>query len=387
MPPKNVSSSIRGVRPSSLPVLINQLFVATQFGSLYAILPTLRDKIGASAELAGLILGAGYVGLVALNLGWSFHAAKYSNISSFWIALFLTSFGLLLTYSMRTPFLPILGRCLQGIGFAIHLIAVREYLYSQCKTIEEIIITAGQIERYNLLGIVIGPLIGVYLYQWNLLLYAIILFPFTVLIWHQFNKDTLPVPMSSFTPRRTDFPSKLASALVLAAALNVTVGYFESVWSTTLSQGGAGVYFIGISFLLVGLALILGLPITGKILTLYPKPLSWAKLAISFAPIFLLLYGYVESHIILTGIAILHSFIDSFSIVGISSATVTANSRVELRRSQGLYGAVTAFAAGSSALIASMLWAIYGRTVAWSAAALLVVLLSILSQVTQRKNH
>lgn len=361
--------------------------MAVQFSSLYAILPSLQSVGEAIPGFTGIVLGTGYIALVILNLKWVRNTPKSTTDEALARSVIVSCLGLVFTLMAQVPAIIIFGRALQGIGFAWHLISSRDFFYWRAQDLEGITERAGRIEQYNLLGTISGPLIGVYISQNIVLLSIVIIAPLVVF---QLGKErsansTRRQPMSFVAQGTLDFSNTLVPALLLGAALNVTVGFFEAIWSETLSLVGVNQEMIGVSFLLIGLALIIVLPKATEFLAKQKRPRFWASVALSIAPFFLFLYGVVGQPILLIVLAVIHSGIDAVSLVGVSASTVDARDHGTLIRSQGYYGATTAIAAGLAAWLASITLMDFGRVWTWVVAALLVTVLVAISGLLANK--
>ena len=165
-----------------------------------------------------------------------------------------------------------------------------------------------------------------------------------------------------------------AGAVVLGSAVFVMIGSFDALWALVHSDLGTTKWLANLGIMLFALPLIILGPIGGRWAQVY-GPFKIAVAGLVGGAFFMSLYGVMPTGGMIFAVAMLHAISDGFTV---SSTGVAVGMTVPEDRqagAQGVLGGAQALAAGIMAVVTGLLYDQFGRTVAYAACGIVMLVL------------
>jgi MFS family permease len=241
----------------------------------------------------------------------------------------------------------------------------------------------GRLSSMQMLGIVIGPLVGAGLYSLAGLrapFYALgaagaVVAAALVLV----DRRPLPAGAGGDLPAyRGDVPvivhprpkvtsRPVASLLLLAVAMQLPNGLYDALWSRLLTDRGAATLLIGASLTCFGIPYVLLAPLGGRLAG--RRPLVWSGVALAVASCFMASYGFVPSPVVITVLGVFEACFQAVAVPGGYAAAAAVFPDNWAATGQGWYSAAGTAAAGAAALAGASLYSAAGPGVVFAGGA------------------
>jgi MFS transporter, DHA1 family, tetracycline resistance protein len=344
--------------------------LASGYGVLFTMLDDYRDEYGISESALGAVIGigffAGFLSSVLIAPLADRGHAKRLVIAG----LVLGIVGLLLM-AVSTAVVPLLaGRFVMGIGTGTTVPAVRRIVI--VAEPERLGHNLGRLLAADVGGFALGPavsavLVGPFGIPAPFLVIAVLTFVVLVFVWQldvTETRDAVSQRLALDLLRIRPF----AGAVVLGGAAFLMIGAFDALWAVVLDDLETSTWIANAGITLFALPLIV-LATPGGRLAQRVGPFRVATVGLLLGATFMTLYGLMPSGGAMFAVAMVHALSDGLSI---SSTGVAAGMTVPAERqagAQGVLGAFETLVAGFTALVTGALYEAGGRTTAYTAAA------------------
>ncbi|MEI2654767.1 MAG: MFS transporter [Microthrixaceae bacterium] len=339
-------------------------------GVVFGLIAEIQDAHGITTPQLGLIsaslFGASLLGVLGLaHLADKGHA-RTMLLSGLALGAVSTAWFGLATHLWEF----VASRALSGIAVSLFISAGRSLVtrIDPTRAGENL----GRLAGAEITGFIIGPVVGAGLYAvgglslpfFVLSGIAAAAFVFFVVKFphHDGPEDEVPRPATRQSYRQLTGLDLLGNRKVLAAALLalavfLPVGAYDSMWSKYLHDLGASATFVGTSLTLYGVPLVL---LSGRGGRLVDRlgPMTAGKRAMTCAIPVIVAYGVLDSYWIVALTAIVEAVIQAVASPSAQAAMAKACPPDRIGAGQGLAGA---FGLSGGGLLASVAPAVYDR--------------------------
>ena len=353
-------------------------------GVLFALVAELQKVHGLSTAQLGWMSGAFFLasllGLITLA-----HLADRGHAKSLLVAALGCSAGSLLWIAVADSLWELVAaRAIEGLSFAVFAASARA-IASRIDP-ERIGANLGKLSAADIGGFVLGPVVGTALVHLGWLatpffaLSGLASVSFVLYLWfgppdsHESKLELSWVQMSGFDLLRQ---RRIFGAALLALALFLPVGIYDSLWSKYLSDLGASRDFVGTSLTLYGLPIVLLAAFSGRLVDRIGAPRGMKLAMAGIAPI-TALYGLLPTYWLVAGVAMLEAVFNSLG----GPASQTAMTKVcppdRIAAGQGLSAVLAMSGAGIVGSLAPAIYASQGSGRLFGGVAILCLLLCAL---------
>lgn len=335
-------------------------------GVVFGLIAEIQDAHGITTPQLGLIsgalFGASLIGVLGLaHFADEGHARKMllgglaiGSVSTLW-------FGLA---SQLWEF--VASRALSGIALSLFISAGRSVVarLDPSRAGENL----GKLAGAEITGFIVGPVIGAGLYAvggLSLPFFVLSAIAAAALVFFALRFPDVDTPEQEPTTlshwQRTGLDllanRRVLAAALLALAVFLPVGAYDSMWSKYLHDLGASATFVGLSLTLYGVPLVL---LSGRGGRLVDRlgPMTAGKRAIACAIPIIVVYGLLDSYWLVALTAIIEAAVQAVASPSAQAAMAQACPPDRIGAGQGLAGAVGLSGGG---LLASVAPAVYDR--------------------------
>ena len=246
----------------------------------------------------------------------------------------------------------------------------------------------GRLAAAELGGFVLGPVAGSLLYEltglrWPFLIFAA-LAGFGLLLLSRRQLPAVPAggASSAFSLSLLRNPGVVVAAL-LALAIFLPVGIYDSLWARYMEDRGAGPVFVGVTLAMYGVPFVLLASTGGRLADRFGPVRSAFACLLVIAPL-TYLYGSLESVVLIMVISLVEATAQAVAVPASQAAMAKATPDGNVAAGQGLAGALQQLGAGLMALVAAPVYGASGPAVVFGGAGLLIVLIGGIAWVIDR---
>lgn len=343
------------------------------YGSVFTLLADIRDRFGFSDGAVGLIAFAGLFTGVLSQLFLSRYSDRGHAVLMMRLGIAAATLGMAWMVFSSDLWQWITARLLLGLGSGMVGPAIRRIIITRSP--RHVGANLGRQTAFDVAGFVIGPALGAGLAQVLGLrapfivlavAYAIAIVFVGRITDDHIPSDDAPRPMRSLLR----LPA-MQSALLSAIAFYLTIGMFEALWAILLRDEGAATWLIGVTLSVFTLPMVVFAPRGGAIAQ-RRGPIAVVSVSITVAALATFAYGISPLWLII-GISGIHAIADAFTMPANQVAVAVSSPPEQLAVGQGLLGAVGLAIAALSALVGAAVYDAFGRTVIFSATAILMM--------------
>jgi len=246
----------------------------------------------------------------------------------------------------------------------------------------------GRLAAAELGGFVLGPVAGSLLYELTGLRWPFLIFAglagFGLLLLSRRQLPTVPAggAASAFSLSLLRNPGVVVAAL-LALAIFLPVGIYDSLWARYMEDRGAGPVFVGVTLAMYGVPFVLLASTGGRLADRFGPVRSAFACLLVIAPL-TYLYGSLESVVFIMVISLVEATAQAVAVPASQAAMAKATPDGNIAAGQGLAGALQQLGAGLMALAAAPVYGASGPDVVFGGAALLIVLIGGIAWVIDR---
>ncbi len=350
--------------------------LAAGYGVLFTIVDDYRSEYGISESSIGLVIGLGFIAGFISQILIAPYADRGHSKSVVVFGVLVNVVGLLLM-AKGTSLIPILiGRFVSGIGIGAAIPAVRRIVILADP--DNLGQNIGRLVAADVFGFAIGPaisavLVGPFGIPAPFIAVAVatlVLLPFVARV----PVEEAPGPNGKRLALDLLRIRPFAGAVTLGAAVFVMIGAFDALWAVVLDDLGTRDWVANIGITFFALPLILLGPAGGRLAQTF-GPFRLSAIGLLGGAMFMFTYGLLPTGGLIFAVAMVHALNDGLTV---SSSSVAAGLVVPDSRqagAQGVLGAASALAAGVTAILVGFLYENYGRTTAYTACTLLMLVL------------
>ena len=344
-------------------------------GGIFALLGELRDELGFSETGLGIAVAMGFFAAFVAQVGLARFADRGHSATMMRVGLVSVSVSMALMALATELWQFIAIRMLVGVGIGMLIPAARRLvIVSDPVNVGKNIGTMG---AFDVGGFLVGPLLaGVlaefYGYRAPFLVLAVITAAFVPSI------ARLPADPGSVTEERRVVRALLAqpgirAILTCAFGWFAMIGVFESVWAVMLTDRGAPTWLIGGTMSVIMLPMLFIAPVSGNWAQRI-GPLRIIRGGVLFVTPLFFAYGFIDSLLLLTLVAVLQGFGDAVVFPGTQVGVAIAAPDDLAASAQGLQGATLQIIAGSMALWSGFMYEQYGPKAVFGTGAAMMLL-------------
>jgi len=358
--------------------------LAAGYGVLFTMLDNFRDSYGIGEGALGLVIGVGFVaGFFSQVLIAPIADRGHARVVLL-SGMFANVAGLLLM-AAATAFIPLLlGRVVMGIGIGMAMPAIRRIVI--LSEPERLGHNLGRLLSIDVAGFAAGPLVSAALVGplgipapfIAIAVATLLTLPF---VWNR------RVPEASVEPGTTSrFAFDLlrirpfAGAVLLGSAAWLMIGAFDALWAIALADLGATQLLVSLGITLFALPLVLFGAMGGR-LAQRVGPFKVATFGLFAGAAFMFLYGQMPTAIAMFVVAMFHSVNDGFTMSGTGVAVGMVIEPDRQAGAQGVLGGIQVLTAGIAATVVGGVYEVFGRTAAYTLAAIMMVVLLVAARV------
>jgi MFS family permease len=369
--------TVEQMRPSPIVVLGSAMgLLAAGYGVLFTMLDDYRDEYGIGEAALGGVIGIGFFsGFLSQILIAPFADRGHAR------RLVLTGMALgitgLLLMALATSVVPLLvGRFVMGVGVGTAYPAVRRIIIVADP--DRLGQNLGRLLAADIGGFALGPavsavLVGPFGIPAPFVVIAALTAVAMVGVWRLHVQEATSVPTQRLALDLLRI-RPFAGAVALGCAVFLMVGAFDSLWAVVLDDLDASEWIANIGITMFALPLIV-LAAPGGRLAQRLGPFRVGTFGLLGGAVFMFLYGLAPTGGAMFAISMVHALNDGLTV---SSTGVAAGMTVPVDRqagAQGVLGGFQTLTAGFTALVTGALYEWGGRTTAYTASALAMLVL------------
>ncbi len=344
--------------------------LAAGYGVLFTIVGDYRDAYGISETAVGLIIGLGFLSAFVAQVLIAPVADRGRARAVVFAGVAVNVAGLLLM-AFGTSFGPIaFGRVISGIGIGAASPAIRRIvILAEPHRLGH---NLGRLLSAEVFGFATGPAISAALVgPMGLEAPFVVVAGATVL--------TLALTAGVRVEDRGEVSRQrfavdllhqrhVAAAVILGAAAFLMIGAFDALWDVVHEDLGTDTWLANLGITLFAIPLIVLGPVGGR-LAQRIGPYLFASVGLTIGAVFMTSYGLLPSGGWIFTFAMVHAVSDGLTIAASGVAVGMTVPEERQAGAQGLIGAAQALFAGITAIVVGGLYDGFGRTVAYSVAA------------------
>ncbi|MGI9597924.1 MAG: MFS transporter [Acidimicrobiales bacterium] len=344
---------------------------------VFTLLPAMQDKVGFPTWGFGLIAGVFFASSLVAQLVLSRFADRGRGKALLTTAIVLAISSLVWLAFGDSLFELTLARGLGGLATGCWAPAARALAIAHDP--ERAGTRLGYIAVGDTSGLVVGPLFGAFLasafsIETSFLVFAsliLLLSPVVFMSAIPADRSLSAAPRSGVKPGTLIRQRPVQQATLLAVALFLPVGLYETVWGKHISNLGGSTHIIALSVAFYGLPYMLVAPLGGRLGDRIGS-IRVALLGAAGIVIVTAITGVPRNYWILLLIGVVEAAISAVAYTNALAAMARACRPEEQATGQGLAGAASIAGAGLMALLAGPIFAIAGPVVAFATASGLV---------------
>jgi len=330
-------------------------------GAVFTMLAEFRDRLGLSESGIGLMVAMGFFAAFAGQILLARFADRghSKTMIRLGLACVVASLSWMVVATELWQFVG--ARMLLGAGIGAIFPSVRRIVIAADPA--QVGSNLGLLGSFDVSGFVVGPLVA-----------AI----FTEAIGFRAPFVVLALATASFLPFVTRLPTDagvvsherqvvrvllrrrgMQAALVVAAGWFAMIGTFEAVWAVLLTDRGAETWLIGVTLSIIVLPMIVLAPVGGRLAQRH-GPLRVAGIGVLLVVPCVVAYGFVGSLLALTLLALLQGVGDAVTFPATQVGAAMTADDSQLASAQGLLGAMLELTAGLVALVAGVVYDVWG---------------------------
>lgn len=364
-------------------------------GVVFGLIAEIQDAHGISTPELGLISGSLFAASLLGVLGLA-HLADKGHARTMLLSGLAIGAASTAWFGMATHLWEfVASRALSGIAVSLFISAGRSIVsrIDPARAGENL----GRLAGAEIAGFILGPALGVGLYRvgnlstpfFVLAGIAAVALVFFVLHFPEVDfpdvdfpevhrRDAARVSYWGLTGLDLLADRKVRAAALLALAVFLPVGAYDSMWSKYLSDLGASDVFVGTSLTLYGVPLVL---LSGRGGRLVDRlgPMSAGKRAIAGAVPIIVAYGLLHSYWLVALTAIIEAAVQAVASPSAQAAMTKACPPERLGAGQGLAGAVGLSGGGLLASVAPAVYDRFGAEVLFAGVGLMVAVIAMVA--------
>ncbi len=366
-------------------LLVVTATVGIGFGAIFALLPDYQHALHFATWGLGVAAGATFVAGFAAQVGLARYADRGYGRTMLVGGVIVSVVGLVWVGAAHHLVELVGARIVLGAGEGVFVPAARRVVIERNPT--EVGAALGRLSSFTVGGFLLGPPVGAVLadaFGLRVPFYALAALMACTLP----TVARMAVPPAAADSTRGAVRTLLHSrgiraGLLLAVALYVPIGVYDSLWARFLEDRGATRLFVALSLTIFAAPISLLSPLGGRIADRYGAMRVGSICCLSAVP-FVVAYGFVTRPIVLACIAFGHSIFDGGTTPSGQSAVAEASPPELVAAGQGLYEATGLLVAAVSAGLASPLYGHFGIAPLWCTLGAVLAFVGVLAVLAGR---
>jgi MFS family permease len=353
-----------------LPVLAAEFVVLVGFGALLPVLPLYVVEQGIDLPTLGVITAGWPLAKLVAEPVFGYLADRGGRKPLMLIALVLMALFMVLPLVFRDALALFVLRFLAGVTAGMYDPAARGIIVDSTEEHERGE-AFGLYSAAAMGGFLFGPVIGSvgtvfvggfafpFLFTGVLLVIAAVFL--AIAMPHDLGRrprvatsDSTDAPVSQ-APLRALLNRPLSAAIAINLGQYCAVGVYEVLWSVYMVHLGASIEFIGLTFMLFGLPVLLFSPIAGRIVD-RGHPLRYAAAACTVVALVGLAYAFATEPVAPALLGVIEATAIAFSGPALYALVARGTPNGRSSTAQGVFGASATIGTIGAALLAGVLW-------------------------------
>jgi MFS family permease len=356
---------------------------ASGYGVMFTVLDEFRDEYGIGEGALGLIVAMGFLSSFLAQVSLAPQADRGHARQMIVLGMVFNVAGLLGMAYGSTFIVLLLSRFVMGVGVGLAYPAARRIVILADP--DHLGQNLGRMLAADVAGFAVGPAISAVLVgPFGIAAPFLLIAALTVAMYpliartHVAGSDVVAAeipPRFAFDLLRI---RPYLAALAMGAAVFMMVGAFDALWVLVLDDLHAGDFIANLGITLFAVPMVLFAAIGGRFAqTIGPFRLGTLGLLVGAVAMFA--YGHAPSGGVMFVISLVHATNDGFTVssCGVAVGMVVPGERQA--SAQGLLGGVETLTAGITATAIGQIYEHFGRTVAYSSCAAMMLALIISS--------
>ena len=352
--------------------------LASGYGVMFTVLDDFRDEYGIAEYWLGAVVGVGFLSSFVAQITLAPLADRGHARMLVLGGLVLNVFGLVGMAFGESVGVLLAARFVMGIGIGMATPAVRRIVINGDPI--NLGSNLGLLLAADVAGFAAGPAVSALLVpSFGIAAPFLVVAALTVL--------ALPVVLRTHvkesreaTEHRFAFDllgsRPIVAGLMMGAALFMMIGTFDALWVIVLDDLEASDWIANLGITFFALPLVF-LGSYGGRLAQRVGPFRLGPFGLVLGAFFMFCYGLMPTGLAMLAIGIVHAICDGFTVSSTAVSVGMVSPADRQASAQGMLGAAETLTAGITAVIAGVLYSWGGRTVAYSACAAAMVLLSV----------
>jgi len=360
--------------------LLAGLFAAG-YGVMFTLLDDFRDRYGISDAALGAIVAIGFFASFAAQVLFAPLADRGHARRLVYVGMLLNIVGLLVVAFSHVALLIAAGRLVMGLGAGMAIPAIRRIVILADP--EHLGHNVGLLLAADVAGFAVGPAISAVLVDpFGIRAPFLVIVAATIVCLPLIARVRVDEGRATGEAEQARFAFDLlrirpyVGALCFGAAVFVMIGTFDSLWVLVLDDLHTADWIANVGITLFALPLIvLGSP--GGRLSQRVGPFRVATWGLLLGATFMFAYGQLPSGAAMFAVAMLHSLSDGLTVTASGVAVGMVAPAQRQAGAQGLLGGTQTLTGGIAAILAGQLYGHFGRGLAYTVCALLMVALVV----------
>jgi predicted MFS family arabinose efflux permease len=380
-------SPARPATPGFGVLLVATAMLAASTSVVFPLLAQLQEAYDLPTWSLGVISGAAFLaGLLSqLLLAPLADRGHVRLLLLGGLALAVVSGVLFAASSSLVPF--VLARLLAGTALGAFIPAAR----ALASTVDPAAAghNLGRLAAAELGGFVAGPVLGSLLFELAGLRVPFLVFAalagLGLLLLARRSLPSGPAEgiSSRFSLSLLRNPGVVVAAL-LALAIFLPVGIYDSLWARYMEDRGAGPIFVGVTLAMYGLPFVVLASTGGRLADRFGPLRSAFTCLVVIAPL-TYLYGSLQSLGLIVALSMVEAAAQAVAVPASQAAMAEASPEGNVAAGQGLAGALQQLGAGVMALLAAPVYGATGPEVVFAGAGLLIVVIGVAAWLIHRR--
>ena len=357
---------------------------ASGYGVMFTVLDEFRDEYGIGEGALGLIVAMGFLSSFLAQVTLAPLADRWHARAMIVVGMVFNVAGLL-GMAYGTSFIVLLtARFVMGVGVGLAFPAARRIVILADP--DHLGQNLGRMLAADVAGFAVGPAISAVLVgPFGIAAPFLLIAALTVAMYPFIARTRVTeTHVASEVPPRFAFDllriRPYLAALSMGAAVFIMIGAFDALWVLVLDDLRTSDLIANLGITLFAVPMVLFAAIGGRLAqSVGPFRLGTFGLLVGAAAMFA--YGHAPSGGIMLAISLVHATNDGFTVssCGVAVGLVVPGDRQA--SAQGLLGGVETLAAGITATVIGQVYEHFGRTVAYTSCAVMMLALILSAAV------
>lgn len=351
---------------------------SSAYGVMFTMLDDYREQFGISEGALGLVIAIGFFTSFFAQITIAPMADRGRSRQLIFIGLSLAIVGnFAMAFSDSLP--ELLGsRFLSGVGLGCALPAMRRVIIVSDR--EHLGRNLGRVLSCEVGGFAAGPvvsmvLVGPFGIPAPFIFIGVMLSLITFVIF------SMTIPETALEDHPTERfaidllrDRAIAAGVLIGIAIFFMIGTFDSLWALMMNDLDAPVWMANSGVTLFVLPMVFMAPYGGRFVQRV-GPFRAGGLGMLCGGVFMASYGIIAAPWVLMGVFLLHTLNDGLTVTGSGVAVGMVAPAERQAGAQGLLGGMQTLAGGVSASFAGVSYELFGRTVTFITAGVVIALL------------